>query len=444
MPSPVRRRLEFVCRALALVALGALVWGSWRAPVPAGAPVVARGTSALPSVLARATHTPLARIDLTLDSLPGAGDRAWARAVAAAGTRLRWRRSRAQDADTTSPATVVPIATALEPLAGPTGRARLVALGPPGASLAIGDRAGSVDSSTLSPAGARVLDATLDGLVEARLPGGVASTAPRDSLAMHPLLVLANAGWEGKFIVAALEEAGWKVDARFAVAPQFSVRQGGDVPIDTAHYAAVVVVDASAQPRAAAIVRFVREGGGVIVGGAAASLASLSAILPARGGDAVSPTLGAVASETPRRGLDGVALSVTRRGAIVLDRTGGHNRVVAARVGIGRALVLGYDDTWRWRMEGGAEAPRLHREWWSAMVASVVRTSALPLTSVPGVDEMPYAALIGALGMPDDAPDGWGTADGQRSSTNWEPVLFALLLGALLAEWGSRRMRGMR
>jgi hypothetical protein len=386
----------------------------------------------------------VAALDLTLDSLPGARDRAWARAVAAAGTRVRWRRSPAAGGDSTSPQAVVPIATALEPLADPTGRVRLVAMGPPGAALSIGDRAGSVDSSKLSPAGARVLDARLDGLVEARSTGGIASDAQRDSLAMHPVLVLANAGWEGKFIVAALEEAGWRVDARFAVAPHVSVRQGSDVPLDTAHFAAVVAVDASAQPRGAAIVRFARNGGGVIVGGGAASLASLLAILPARGGEAVSPTLGAVASEHPRRGLDGVALSVTRNEAIVLDRTGGHNRVVAGRVGIGRVLVLGYDDTWRWRMEGGAEAPRLHREWWSAMVASVVRTTALPLPSVPDADVMPYAALIASLGMPDESRDGGGTTDGPLSSTPWEPILFAALLGSLLAEWGSRRLRGMR
>ncbi|MEP7380403.1 MAG: hypothetical protein ABI910_01885 [Gemmatimonadota bacterium] len=442
MPSPGKRRFfEQGCRVLALAALGTLIWRAWRPPMSGERPVVTRSTASIPSALARATRAPLAALDLTIDSLPGPRDRAWARAVAATGTVVRWRRARDLRPDVDSLHAWAPLATALEPIADPSGRVRLVALGPPGSSLAIGDQAGSVDSTKLSRTGTRTLDAMLDGLVTARIPGGVSSSARRDSLVVRPVLVLADAGWEGKFIVAALEEAGWRVDARFAVAPQVSVRQGRDVPIDTAHYSAVIAVDASVVPRAASIVRFVRDGGGLIVGGAAASLPSLVGILPARGAAAVSPTLGAVVSEEPRRGLDGVELTLARNGALVLDRTAGRVRVAAARVGVGRVLVLGYDDTWRWRMEGGADAPRLHRAWWSAMAASVVRAPLVALEGTPDVDETPFASLVASLGMPDDAPR---AARPPLSSTAWEPVLFALVLGALLTEWTSRRFRGAR
>ncbi len=443
MPSPVRQRVERACRGVAVAALAVLAWRAGRAPVPAQRPLLTRATADLRPALERATRGALGELDLTLDSLPGASERAWARAVAGAGTRVRWRHAAARDAGGPNAARDIPMATALEPLPDPSGRVRLVAVGTPGAPLSIDDGAGSVDSSAFPPSGTRVLDATLDGTVGTHASRSIATTARRDSLVLRPVLVLASAGWEGKFITAALEEAGWRVDARFAVAPTVSVRQGGDVPIDTAHYGAVIAVDASAAPYAPSIVRFVREGGGAVIAGEAMALPAFGAILPARGAGRVPPTLGALAGDAPRRGLDGIALTASRNGALVLDRTGGRPRAIAARVGTARVLALGYEDTWRWRMEGGPDAPRLHREWWSAMVGSVVRAPTVPVASAPPVDEMPYASLVSALG----APDGTGAWDGggvTLGSDWWEPLLFALLLGGLLAEWASRRLRGSR
>lgn len=443
MPSPVRQRVELACRGVAIAALAALLWRTWGAPASTQRPVVTTGTSALRPALARATRATIGEVDLVLDSLPGAGDRDWARAVARAGTRVRWRDGSTPRVGAPNGGRGIALATALEPLADPSGRVRLVAVGTPGTSLAIDDGAGSVDSSDFPPTGTRVFDATLDGAVGARASRSVATTARRDSLVLRPVLVIANAGWEGKFVTAALEEAGWRVDARFAVAPRVSVRQGSEVPIDTAHYAAVVVVDASAAPYASPIVRFVREGGGAVIAGEGVALPAFGAILPARSAGRVAPTLGAVAGDSPRRGLDGIALTASRNGALVLDRTGGRPRAVAARIGIARVLALGYEDTWRWRMEGGADAPRLHREWWSAMVGSVVRAPTVPVAAPSAVDEMPYAALVDALGAPEGA-GAWDAAGVTLGNDWWEPLLFALLLGGLLAEWASRRLRGIR
>ncbi len=140
---------------MALVALAALIWQTWRVPPVSDRPLVTQSTARLPAALERATRAPVAALELTLDSLPGRRERAWARAIAGAGTRVRWRRASGAS-DGTSRATVgVPIATAVEPLPDPAGQMRLVTVGTPGTALAVGDGAGSVDSSALSATGAR-------------------------------------------------------------------------------------------------------------------------------------------------------------------------------------------------------------------------------------------------------------------------------------------------
>lgn len=433
MRSPVdRRRVEGALRLVAAAALGALVWLAWR-PAPAAREAVeASDTRALPPALAAATRRATERLDLTVDSLPGAGAREWARAIASAGTAVRWRLAERGDPR---------LSLTAEPLADPAGRMRVVATGRPGSPLAVRDAAGVLDSAKLSEAGVRVVDATVDGALVATTPEGVAIAARRDSLVLRPVLVLARAGWEGKFTVAALEEAGWEVEARFSVAPQVAIRQGGEAAIDTGRYAAVVALDSSAAPYAASIARYARSGGGVVLGAAAARLPALAAIAPARPGEAVKALLGAFATANPRRALPGVTLAALQPWAVVLDRVGAAPRVVAGRAEAGRSLLIGYAESWRWRMEGGDDAPAAHRAWWSGLVGAVAYAPLVQLADAPPTDEAPYAALVGALGAP--AP-GAGAGAPPVSRTAWERILFALLVGALLAEWGSRRLRGER
>ncbi|MBK6845329.1 MAG: hypothetical protein IPG88_24055 [Gemmatimonadetes bacterium] len=432
MPSPGNRRLlEGGARTAACLALGALLWRAWF-PAPAG-DVALRlaGTGGLPQALARAVRTPVASLDLAVDSLPGASDRAVARAVAAAGTTVRWTLA--------APPSVS--AAVAEPLAEPSGRVRLVTIGRAEAALTVRDAAGAVDSARLSTTGVRAVDATMDGVVQVHGAGAVATTSRRDSLVLRPVLVLGRAGWEGKFVAAALEEAGWRVETRFSVAPLVDVRQGAADAIDTSRYSAVVVLDESAASRAAAIARYARSGGGVIVTSAAARLPALASVLPARAGEAIVPTLGALSGERPRRALGGVALTSAARDAVTLERTGNRARIVAARVDAGRVLMMGYDDTWRWRMEGDDTGPSAHRAWWSSLVSSVAYAPPVQLTASPSVDEAPLAALVEAWGPPGDlAAD---TAP-PVSSVAWDRLLFAAFLLALLAEWSSRRLRGAR
>ncbi|MFN8670432.1 MAG: hypothetical protein U0164_24860 [Gemmatimonadaceae bacterium] len=432
MPS----RVESFARAVALMALGALLWRAWSpaAGSDGGAPVNAVVTTrALPQALARATDADPSPLDLTVDSLPGRREREWARAIAAAGSPLTWRRP--------ASAATAALASVVEPVADPRGRARITALASPGATLTVRDAAGTLDSAAVASTGIRSIDATIDGPVHAQSAAGEAMSAARDSLILRPVLVFANAGWEGKFVTAALEEAGWRVDARFRVAPNADVSQGATVPIDTAHYAAVIALDSTAAPNAAAIARFARSGGGVIVARAAASIPALASLLPARRGETVAARLGAFASEAPRRALDGVALTAIDRHAVVLDRTGREARVVAARVEAGRIIVVGYDDTWRWRMAGDDEAPAAHRAWWSSLVSSVAYAPTVQLADVPVVDEAPYAALVDALGPP--SPVNAGIAR-TGASLPWDTLLFGTFVLALLAEWSSRRLRGAR
>ena len=448
MPSRADRSgLERALRAVAWVALGALLARSAFPPRPGGAVRRVEGSAALPRALAEALAPAPPSLDLVLDSLPGAATRALARAIAAAGTRVRWREA---------PSAPLPhLGLAAEPIADPGGRTRLTVLGGGARTLALRDDAGALDSAKLSGAGVRQVEALAGDVVRAVAPRGGAIVVRRDSLLLRPVLVVGRAGWEGKFVVAALEEAGWRVEARLAVAPDADVRQGDAPAPDTARFAAVVALDASVAPMAASVARFVRSGGGLVVLADAANVPALGALLPAAVGEAVPAIPGALVSPEPRRGLGGYALARLRSGAVALDVAGERPRVAAARAELGRVVLSGYRDSWRWRMEGDDSAPAAHRAFWNGLVAAVAHA---PLASrvagadsvagpgpVPGADALadpaPYAALVSALGMPTSAAD---DADAAPVHWPWDTLLLAAFTMALLGEWGSRRLRGAR
>jgi hypothetical protein len=444
-PAELRRRLEQTCRILALLALGALFWRTMLPPSTDAGAASARTTAALSDALPMWTTIAPRSADLALDSIPGPATRDWLRALVAAGADVRWRQTR----------TLPRAAVSIETQSAPGGRSRLTLVAAPGQTVVTSDDAGTVDSASLGASGVRTLDATLEGPLSASAHGMTLRTAIRDSVLLRRILVLARAGWEGKFVVAALEEAGWRVDTRFTVAPDIAVRQGTG-PIDTARYAAVIALDESAAPSAATIARYAGDGGGVIVTASAAPV--FAAIIPARPTRRIEARLGALLTATPRAGLDATALSPTApRGEaapsrlpspvsrltespVVLERRGTSPVVVASRFALGRVLVMAYSDTWRWRMTGGDEAVAAHRQWWSGLVASVAYAPRLPIPTTATIDPAPFASLVAALGAPSSAADGARLAP----SGWWTPALFGLLLFALLAEWSSRRTRGAR
>ena len=130
----------------------------------------------------------------------------------------------------------------------------------------------------------------------------------------------------------------------------------------------------------------------------------------------------------------------------MLESRGNAGAVAARRVGAGRVVQSGYDETWRWRMAGGDEAASAHREWWSRLVSAVAYAPLVQRTSTGDValgtiDETPLASLIDALGSATTLTAGLAPETDGTAPTR---VLFALVVASLLLEWASRRLRGAR
>jgi hypothetical protein len=368
------------------------------------------------------------RLHVRIDSFPSPLERDWAAALARGGSTLTW-----------SGSSLVPIAASVEPIVVPGGAERVRVAAPAGATVAIGDAAGVIDSSRAARGGLVLTSRTLVGPVEAVVGAGRATVERGASVEPRPLLVIARAGWEAKFVISALEEQGWDVAARLLVAPGTYVEQGRIGVIDTARLSAVVALDASAADVGAAVVRYARAGGGVILAGDAAGASAFRAIAPGIGGDYLAARPASIPDSAPRSVLGLHPVVLRARDAIVLERRTAVNAVAARRVGLGRVVQIGYDDTWRWRLGGGEDAPREHAAWWSAMVSAVAhapRAEAPPAAS-RALDGAPFARLVATLGPSSDEPSVSST---DPARTRWwiMPVIAALLL----ASWASRRLRG--
>jgi hypothetical protein len=455
MPSPAERRarrrvaLERALRAVAVASLGVALW-RWTRPAPAAAaavPEVAEG-GAIGDALARWTRAPAAAGHASLDALPDPVTRDWLRALAGAGMRVGWSAARAPS-----------LAVSGERAREPGGDVLVRVASPPGLAVAVGDEAGTLDSVRAGRAGAGVaLGAAGDTLV-ARAGGAVARAAGAPAPRLGQVLVLARAGWEGKFVVAALEERGWAVRARLAVAPGVVVEQGAAaVALDTATTAAVVALDSAslATSGTGRLAAYVRAGGGLVLAGNAARAAGALAV--ARGGDSVPGVPGALVGEAPRRGLALRPLAGLADGAVVLERrpspsgipaTGAPVAAAARRVGAGRVVQLGYADTWRWRLAGDDGAPEAHRRWWSGVVGAAAYAPAAAPADTAGatggdaLDPAPLASAVAALGPPSPAP-ARAAAGGPARSHVPDAALLATALAAVLAEVASRRsIRGL-
>jgi hypothetical protein len=420
---------EMVLRGVALAGLVILLWRAIRPPAAGRAEVA---TGELDAALARWTSTAPSTAHVVLGAAPDPRTRDWIRALAHAGTAMRWSSRRP----------LAPSAVVAEPAADPYGATRVRVATNSGEPVALIDAAGLID--TLPEGGAAEFElGVVAGNIRARGATFVAATAARDSVALRPVLVLGAAGWEPKFTIAALEERGWRVAARLRVAPGVEVTQGPLASIDTAQYSAVIVLDSTAAPWAPAIARYARSGGGVVLAGGTARMSALAPLAPGDVGRRIPGIAGAVVTETPRHGLGAFAIASPRSDAVVLETRDDTPLVAARRVDAGRIAQVGYDETWRWRMAGGDHAVRAHREWWSRLVASVAYAPLVPVAAVSDAayDEAPLAALYSALGAP--APLDATAAPG-RDPSGTTRLLFMVVVAALLVEWVSRRMRGAR
>jgi hypothetical protein len=374
-------------------------------------------------------------VHVELDSVPTPADRDWLTALPGAGTQVGWD-SRA----------LRPLALAISPVPDPAGVVRLRVAAPRGTAIVLRDAVGVLDTVSVRPGGSAAgVSITVPGALAAVSAAAGHTTAravATDSLVLGHLLVLGRVGWESRFIVDALEERGWRVDARLALAPKTDVVQGVVGAIDTGRYAAVVVADSSAAGDATRLATYVRSGGGLVLAGSAAEMRAIRELTPGAVGALIPPgTIGSTDSTAgaTKHHLGLVPIVDLHADAVPLESRDTVVAVAARRVGAGRIVQTGYVDTWRWRMSaarGGGD----HREWWAGLVSAVAYAPAVARAPDRTSDNAPVARLIDALGPMTAQSPGPRPVD-DRSRRGW---LFAAIVVALLAEWGSRRFRGGR
>ena len=422
-------------RVVLVIALSTALWRSlWHDPVQSEA--ASLRMSAPPAevrrVLARASVMPSVRaLGVRIDAAPTRVQLAWLAALSRAGVMVHWTGE------------LTDAALELRRLPGPRGTLRALVHGTGTQPVVLSDAAGLID--TLKSAGREVAPTLavdvgeLSGPLRARAGALTLEAAAAEAHPPRAVLDVGKAGWEGGFVTAALSEAGWPVRARFPTAPGVTVADSSLLPIDTARYAAVVVLDSTAADLGPAIARFVAAGGGVVLAGSGATIAALRPLAPASLGARQPPAFPPFADSVTSAQLATNPLVGFVSDAIALDRARSAVVMAARREGLGRVVLMGYDETWRWRMQGGENGLAQHRAWWSALASSVAM-EAMPSTSAAGTySAAPRAAIGEQLGpaSPVNAP-----AQGVPPSRTLVILLSLLAIVALLAETASRRFRG--
>lgn len=356
-------------------------------------------------------------------------------------------RARAGDAVTWS-GDIAAVATSSEPVRDPSARTRISVVSD--GAVALGDSLGELDSlpaggGSISVSGLRGAVRVRDGLTSA---GASASDTARTGAAPGRVFVLGRVGWEAKFTIAALEEDGWEVDARLRLSDALRVTQGASrMPVLGTH-AVVVALDTVLGADAAQLMRFVRAGGGLVLSGEAAAAPAFAALAPART-PALTPARiatrvtgdpDAFDAGEPLHALPLLPLTTLRADAVVLERRDAVVAVAARRIAAGRVVQSGVEESWRWRMQGGASGAREHREWWTRLVSAAAGSvpSGPFAEATPAVEpSAPRAALVHRLGPA--VPFAPIIPSDPRPLPAW---LGALTLILLVAEWASRRARG--
>ncbi|MGQ0715088.1 MAG: hypothetical protein ACT4PJ_15415 [Gemmatimonadaceae bacterium] len=415
-------------RALRVLALTALAYAAWLTAQPEPPPRAdVADVASLREALDRWTANEPGRAHVSLDAAPERLERDWLRALRGAGTPVTW-----------SGDDIPALAIEVAPVAHPRGGALIWMAAAPGERVAVSDAIAAIDTVTAREGGATLRVAITVGPYAAENRRQRARAVMRDSILPRRVLVLGRASWEGKFVIAALEEAGWPVDARLSLAPDVEVTQGARTQPDTARHAAVVVLDAPSSAASSAVARYARQGGGVVLTGASASAPPLRTIAPGRVGVRVRPSSLVFAEDAPRRALGFLAIA-PEGDAVVVEAQAGRVAVAARRADLGRVVQVGYDESWRWRLGGGANALDAHRAWWSTLVSGVAYRAAVPVPAASAGDPAPLSALVHTLGLPE------ARAAGGTTGAGWSPpsaLLFALVATLLLAEIASRRLRG--
>jgi hypothetical protein len=422
----LRRAIEWALRAALVAGLALALWRSLHVPA---ARAVARHATVrqLDATLRDATLSPsVSQVDVVVDSLPDRASRAWLSALRGAGVSVRWN------------GTPRPLAVEAARTREPESRLRVAVAADSGSAIVLADSAGVLDTLRVGARGASFETPAAVGAVRASHDRFAAMVAVPRAEPPRALLVLGRAGWESRFVAGAVQEAGWTVRSRQPAAPGVVIADAGLLPIDTARYAAVVALDSTAADLGPAIARFVAQGGGLVLAGGTPALAALAPLSAARVGARAPGRILLDGDAVTRADLPARPLAV-RGDAVRLEGTPSGAAVAVRRAGMGRVLTLGYDETWRWRMLGGASGLTDHRAWWSQVVGIVA-----PMPDVARVatgDAAPLASLVNELG-PASTLDSRGTP---RDAPSALPLLLlASLVVLLLAETASRRFRGAR
>jgi hypothetical protein len=420
MPLRVDRRgVERGLRLAAWVALLGLAGGSVT-DGRVGGWAVAR--SAGHAELAAWTVDPrVAGIHLEVARGLDARTRDWLAALRAAGTPVTWSGE--------VPAVAASVTRATDPAGGVV--VRIAA--PEGTSVAVADELGPLDSAESRSGGVTFALATTVPMLRVTAAGVTFEVRVADSLAARRVAVLAAAGWEAKFLISALEERGWGVDARLVLAPGIATVQGRPWPLDTARHAAVVLLDSVTPGEARSAARFARAGGGVVLGPRVIAPEALGPLAPGRVGAAVRPPRLTPDGPEPRLGLVLRPAALDDR-AVALETRGGRVAVSAVRAGAGRVALVGYEDTWRWRMTGGDDGVEAHRAWWADILGAAAYRAAAPVAGPAGA--APVAEWVRALGPATPAPPA------ETVGFPLWPVALVVCGASLLLEWTSRRLRG--
>jgi hypothetical protein len=430
--------LGVVLHGLGLLSAAVLFWWFFVTASSSRTTLSVSAAGAADLALATVLRAPLDTIDVVLHGVPDPRTRALLRALRGSGRPIAL----------SSPGALPGLAVSVEERWRSAGGARLQVVGAD-SMLAMRDAAGVLDSIALDSAGVQVLSGPVQGALVAAADRVRASTVMIAAGAPDTarVLVAGNATWESKFLIAALEESGWLVDAAVTVSPRVTIAQGAARIPSRARHAIVILLPGAPSLAVAALPAFVRDGGGAVLVGEAArapGLASLRAGVP---GATLAGELGAEASDQPRHGLDLVPITALAPGAVALESRDGRTAIAARRVGAGRVMQVGYDNSWLWRMAGNDDALAAHRRWWSSLLAGLVSMRAPQQPTMPEaihdtLDAAPVAALVRDLGVPSlrrvsIAPEAGGVRDVLHPM--W---LLATSLLSFVAAWIIRRWRG--
>jgi hypothetical protein len=217
------------------------------------------------------------------------------------------------------------------------------------------------------------------------------------------------------------------------------VGTSGDLQLDTSRVAAVVAIDTVVQRSWPAVERFVRMGGGLVLAGPSSLAPSAASIAPGATGARFQPAV--LPRDTIVLGSTGFfPVSTLKPDAVALERRAGEVAIAARRIGAGRVIQLGYDDSWRWRMAGPTGSENAHREWWARVIGAVAYVPESPsVANVARASSAPLALLVDRIGLPRASPPA-----GARQAPLDRRLILGLILILLVAEWSSRRLRGFK